>query len=70
VGKKGFLWYCSPSSGYSTGLYPDHIDIYSGQWIELSPEITEILEHTPAQFYVRRIVRHVYAIKDKRDKCL
>jgi len=25
-----------------------------------------ILEHTPAQFYVRRIVRHVYAIKDKQ----
>ena len=47
-------------------VYPEHIDIHSGEWVELSPEITEILEHTPARFYVRRIVRHVYAIKDKQ----
>jgi len=47
-------------------LYPENIDIHSGEWVELSPEITEILEHTPARFYVRRIIRHVYAIKDKQ----
>jgi len=46
-------------------IYPENIDIQSGKWVELSPEITEKLEHTPAQFYVRRIVRHIYAIKDK-----
>jgi transposase len=46
-------------------IYPENIDIESGEWVELSPEITEILEHTPARFYVRRIIRHVYAIKDK-----
>ena len=47
-------------------IYPENIDLHSGKWVELSPEITEILEHTPARFYVRRIVRHVYAIKDKQ----
>jgi transposase len=47
-------------------IYPENIDIHSGEWVELSPEITEILEHTPAQFYVRRIIRHVYVIKDKQ----
>ena len=47
-------------------IYPENIDINSGEWVELSPEITEILEHSPARFYVRRIVRHVYAIKDKQ----
>ena len=46
-------------------VYPEHIDIHSGEWVELSPEITEILEHTHARFYVRRIIRHVYAVKDK-----
>ena len=46
-------------------IYPDNIDIHSGGWVELSPEITEILEHTHARFYVRRIIRHVYAVKDK-----
>ena len=49
-------------------IYPDNIDIHSGEWQELSPEITEILEHTPARFYVRRIVRHVYVIKDKQPE--
>ena len=27
-------------------IYPENIDIHSGEWRELSPEITEILEHT------------------------
>ena len=46
-------------------IYPENIDIQSGGWVELTPEITEKLEHTPARFYVRRIIRHIYAIKDK-----
>jgi transposase len=45
-------------------IYPD-IDPDCGKWAELSPEITEILEHEPASFYVRRIIRHKYVLKDK-----
>jgi transposase len=46
-------------------IYPQEIDIASGQWVELPPVTTEVLEHEPARFFVRRIVRHVYALKDK-----
>ena len=35
------------------------------QWTELAPEITEVLEREPARWYVRRIIRHKYALKDK-----
>ena len=37
-------------------VYPENID--KENWVELEPEITEILEHEPARFYVRRIIRH------------
>jgi transposase len=46
-------------------IYPENMDINSGQWTELPPEITEVLEHEPAKCYVRRIIRHVYVWKDK-----
>ena len=46
-------------------IYPNNIDVDSKEWVELSPEVTEILEHVPGHFYVRRIIRHVYAIKEK-----
>lgn len=39
----------------------------SGNWVELSPEVTEVLEHKPAEFYVRRIIRHVYVLKNGSD---
>lgn len=48
-------------------IYPQGVDLTSGNWVELSPEVTEILEHKPAEFYVRRIIRHVYVLKDGSD---
>ncbi len=46
-----------------THIYPENIN--SENWTELTPEITEILEREPSRWYVRRIVRHKYALKDK-----
>lgn len=48
-----------------THLYPENIN--PEDWTELEPEITEVLERDPARWYVRRIVRHKYALKDKRQ---
>ena len=44
-------------------IYPEHID--SEKWTELEPEVTEVLERDLARWYVRRIIRHKYALKDK-----
>ena len=44
-------------------IYPDYPEL--DKWIELKPEITEILEREPARWYVRRIIRHKYVVKDK-----
>lgn len=44
-------------------IYPDHLDLE--KWTELEPEITEVLEREQARWYVRRIIRHKYALKDK-----
>jgi transposase len=44
-------------------LYPENID--TENWIELEPEITEVLEHKPQEFFVRRIIRHKYALRNK-----
>jgi len=44
-------------------IYPDHLDLE--KWSELEPEITEVLEREQARWYVRRIIRHKYALKDK-----
>ncbi len=46
-------------------IYPEGIDLTSGKWTELPPEITEILEHEPASFYVHRFIRHKYVLKEK-----
>ena len=46
-------------------IYPEDID--NENWVELSPEITEILEHESAKCYVRRIIRHVYALKQSSE---
>lgn len=46
-----------------THIYPERINL--ADWTELSPEITEILEREPSRWYVRRIIRHKYALKDK-----
>jgi transposase len=44
-------------------IYPQVLD--KENWTELAPEITEILERDPARYFVRRIIRHKYALKDK-----
>jgi transposase len=44
-------------------IYPQGVD--KENWTELTPEITEILERDPARYFVRRIIRHKYALKDK-----
>ena len=46
-----------------THIYPENIN--PENWTELEPEITEVLERDPARWYVRRIIRHKYALKDK-----
>ena len=46
-----------------THIYPELIN--RENWTELAPEITEVLEREPSRWYVRRIVRHKYALKDK-----
>ena len=44
-------------------IYPQNIN--PEEWIELAPEITEVLEHKPEEFFVRRIIRHKYVTRDK-----
>lgn len=46
-----------------THIYPEGINL--DHWVELAPEVTEVLERDPARWYVRRIIRHKYALKDK-----
>lgn len=47
-----------------THLYPEQ-EINPEHWSELAPEITEVLEREPSRWFVRRIIRHKYALKDK-----
>ncbi|MCW0484444.1 IS66 family transposase [Prolixibacteraceae bacterium A06] len=47
-------------------IYPEGIDLAG--YTELSPEITEVLERDPARWYVRRIIRHKYVLKDKSQE--
>jgi transposase len=49
-----------------THIYPENIN--PDHWVELAPEITEVLEKDPARWYVRRIIRHKYALKDKSQQ--
>lgn len=44
-------------------IYPENINIE--EWIELEPEITEVLEHKPEEFFVRRIIHHKYIARNK-----
>jgi transposase len=46
-----------------THIYPENINVEN--WTELAPEITEVLERDPARWFVRRIIRHKYVLKDK-----
>jgi transposase len=44
-------------------IYPDFPGL--DKWTELESEITEVLERDPARWFVRRIIRHKYVLKDK-----
>lgn len=44
-------------------IYPEGVDLTD--YAELAPEVTEVLERDPARWYVRRIIRHKYVLKDK-----
>ena len=44
-------------------IYPQNINLEN--WTELEPEITEVLERESPRWYVRRIIRHKYVLKDK-----
>jgi len=44
-------------------IFPENID--PENWVELQPEITEVLEKDPPRYYVRRIIRHKYALKNQ-----
>lgn len=49
-------------------LYPEGLDkdiINPDIWVELEPEVTEVLEREPANFFVTRIIRHKFVLKDK-----
>ena len=41
-------------------IEPDGID---ENWVHIGEEVTEQLEHKPGELYVRRIIRHKYALK-------
>ena len=41
-------------------IEPEGID---DNWERIGQEVTEILEHTPGEFFVRQIVRPIYALK-------
>ena len=47
-------------------IYPENID--TENWVELQPEITEVLEKDPARYYVRRIIRHKYALRNQASE--
>lgn len=47
-------------------IYPENID--TENWVELPPEITEVLEKDPARYYVRRIIRHKYALRNQTSE--
>lgn len=52
-------------------LYPEGLDkdtINPDIWVELEPEVTEVLEREQAKFYVTRIIRHKFVLKDKRQE--
>ena len=51
---------------YPNGMDEQHIDLT--KWVELPSEITEVLEREPAKMYVRRIIRHKFALKDKNQE--
>ncbi|MBL7969858.1 MAG: IS66 family transposase [Prolixibacteraceae bacterium] len=42
-------------------------EINPEHWAELAPEVTEVLERDPARWYVRRIIRHKYVLKNKNQ---
>jgi len=46
-------------------IEPEAID---DNWVRIGEEVTEVLEHKPGEFYVRRIIRPKYAVKPTPGK--
>jgi transposase len=46
-------------------IEPEGID---ENWVHIGEEVTEVLEHTPGELFVRRIVRRKYALKNETTK--
>lgn len=46
-------------------IEPDGID---DNWVRIGEDVTEVLEHTPGECWVRRIIRPKYALKSKAQK--
>jgi len=51
---------------YPEGMHQDFIN--PDVWVELEPEITEVLEREPAKFFVTRIIRHKFVLRDKQQE--
>ena len=50
-------------------IYPTSDDFKNPEdWTELEPEVTEVLEYEPGKCYVRRIVRHKYVLRNKKQE--
>ncbi|HKL71746.1 MAG TPA: IS66 family transposase [Marinilabiliaceae bacterium] len=49
-------------------IYPEQTKENKEDWTELEPEITEVLEHEPGRFFVRKIIRHKYVRKNKQGE--
>ena len=49
-------------------LYPEETTDNTESWVELEPEVSEVLEHEPGKCYVRRIIRHKYVRRDRQQQ--
>ena len=51
-------------------IYPQETKENQEEWTELEPEITEVLEIEPGKCFVRKIIRHKFARKNKQcEEC-
>lgn len=52
-------------------IYPSENNLEDKSvWTELEPEVTEVLEYEPGKCYVRRIIRHKYVLKNRKQEAV